>query len=129
MPKQDPPPDPMARETRVPARPYPPGAHPRMLADEQGDASDGVSPDDARLLQFLNATAATLSATHDVTTLMQAVIDAATPAARAAFGAIYLHDGPLAEPGQPAGAPEPGQSGQPLIAFSGAQALAEVDFD
>jgi signal transduction histidine kinase/CheY-like chemotaxis protein len=123
MPKPSPPPDPTARDVRAPSAGRRPAARAvdRSAADVRADAL----LDDARILKFLDATAATLSAQHDVATLLKAVIDAATPATGAAFGAIFFRD-PPADSGRPASLRA---HGHPLIVLSGVHDVPDAGFD
>ncbi len=54
--------------------------------------------DEAGVLHFLNRTGATISATLDLATLLQTVIDAATQVSGASFGAFFYRDDMTAAP-------------------------------
>jgi PAS domain S-box-containing protein len=78
--------------------------------------------DEAGVLHFLNRTGATIAATLDVATLLQTVIDAATQASGAAFGAFYYRDDEAAPDAVPA--PRPGR---PMLALAGVAHAAAID--
>jgi PAS domain S-box-containing protein len=94
--------------------------------------------DEAGILHFLNRTGAAIAATLDIATLLQTVIDAATPVSGAVFGAFFYRDDAATPSSAPArGALDPrvesagrcAPAGIPMLALAGVTQSAGEPLD